>query len=550
MELLIEASLWQPQWAALLQRWQQQGHRWQLLLGKEAAAALDQAQLPWAICPPDDLLCPGALLAAWLDGDLLADFHADPSRQILISASTSLVTLAKEQGLLTLGPVGADLPLTAEGDLGAVLNRLLARRVMMPTLAEDLHAAGVVLRPLQAADDREIARYCSDEALARYTLNIPHPYPPEAARDWLALSWRKAALGLGWSWAITLPEGQGEDCSAPLVGVISLHWNGELAWWVGVPWQNRGLATRAAELVKGFAFAQLTLPALTARHMPDNLASGRVMTKLGMFYCGRRHISGRQPCEVSYWRLDRTLPLSVPLQTDMTRWLADERIAVAILRDPATSDRQSANGKRVISLFMDEAGIGEDSFSLQCPPHLERSLELHCYPVALLAQAEPEQLPHLGGVLLKDRDEQGLVWLLQMAALQRQGPALLSREERVLRLHWFNQLVAQALGGHGDSPQMRYQQLRLLVELPELADELDGCWHQAPELTFERLAQEAPALWLAYREALNRVTPTALLALQQQFAARFPESTLPFLDKGTQSDQQLCGIMPALLYEE
>ena len=54
--------------------------------------------------------------------------------------------------------------------------------------------------------------------------------------------------------------------------------------------------------------------------------------------------------------------------------------------------------------------------------------------------------------------------------------------------------MAQALGDdHGDSPQIRYQQLRLLVELPELADELDGCWHQEPELTFDRLAREAPA---------------------------------------------------------
>ncbi|MEH8261868.1 GNAT family N-acetyltransferase [Aeromonas veronii] len=546
MELLIEASLWQPQWAALLQVWQQQGHRWQLLLGKEAAAALDQTDAPWASSPPDGVLCPGALLAAWLDGDLLADFHVDPSRQILISASTSLLTLAREQGLLTLGPVGADLPLTPEADLGAVLNRLLARRVTVPTLAEGHSLSGVVLRPLQAADEREIVRYCSDEALARYTLNIPHPYPPEGARDWLALSWRKAALGLGWSWAITLPEEPG----AALLGVISLHWNGELAWWVGVPWQNRGLATRAAGLVKGFAFDQLQLPALTARHMPDNLASGRVMAKVGMHYRGRRHISGRQPCEVSYWRLDRAPSLPNPLPEEISRWLADERIAVVILWDPVTLDRQSANGKLAISLFVDERGAGEKPCSLHCPPHLERLLALHCYPVDLLEQAEPEQLSHLGGVLLKDRDEQGLAWLLQLAALQRQGPDLLSREERASRRHWFNQLMAQALGGNCDSSQIRYQQLRLLVELPELVDELDGCWHQTPELTFARLAREAPALWLAYREAMNRVTPATLTALQQQFAARFPECTLPFLDKGTQNDQPLCGIMPALLYEE
>lgn len=546
MELLIEATLWQPQWTALLRHWQQRGHRWQLLLGKEAASALDQSDAPWASCPPDGVLCPGVLLAAWLDGDLLADFHVDPSRQILISASTSLLTLAREQGLLTLGPVGADLPLTPEADLGAVLNRLLARRVTVPTLVEDHPLSGVVLRPLQAADDREIVRYCSDEALARYTLNIPHPYPPEGARDWLALSWRKAALGLGWSWAITLPEEQG----AALVGVISLHWNGELAWWVGVPWQNRGLATRAARLVKGFAFDQLQLPALTARHMPDNLASGRVMAKLGMHYRGRRQLSGRQPCEVSYWRLDRapTLPNSLP--EEIAHWLADERIAVVILWDPATSNRQAANGKLAISLFVDETGSGEALCSLRYPPHLEQLLELRCYPVDLLDQAEPEQMSHLGGVLLKDRDEQGLAWLLQLAALQRQGPDLLNREERASRLHWFNQLMAQAMEEQGDLPQIRYQQLRLLVELPELVDELDGYWYQAPELTFARLSKEAPALWLAYCEAMNRVTPATLSALQQQFAARFPECTLPFLDKGTQSDQPLCGIMPALLYEE
>jgi len=546
MELLIEATLWQPQWAGLLHVWQQHGHRWQLLLGKEAAASLDQTAAPWAGCPPDGVLCPGALLAAWLDGDLLVECDGDPCGQILVSASTSLLTLAREQGLLTLGPQGADLLLTPEADLGAVLNRLLGRRVTVPTLAEDQPLSGIVLRPLQGADEREIVHYCSDEALARYTLNIPHPYPPEGARDWLALSWRRAALGLGWSWAITLPEEQG----AALVGVISLHWNGELAWWVGVPWQNRGLATRAAVLVKAFAFDQLKLPALTARHMPDNLASGRVMAKLGMHYQGRRHISGRQPCEVSYWRLDRAVCLTALLLDEVTRWLADERIAVVILHDLAATHRPWANGKLIISLFVDENEAGETPCDWLCPPHLEEVLALHSYPVDLLVQAEPEQLAHLGGVLLKERDELGLTWLLQLATLQRQGPALLGREERVSRLRWLNQSMVGGLGEQGDSPQIRYQQLQLLVALPELVDELDGCWHQSPELTFARLAREAPALWHAYRQVMNRVTPEGWQALIQQFAARFPEGTLPFFDKGTQSDQPLCGIMPPLLYEE
>ncbi|MFB2864589.1 GNAT family N-acetyltransferase [Aeromonas sp. MdU4] len=547
MELLIEGSLWQPHWHQVVNHWQQQGHRWQLLLGQEVAATLEHQSAPWAGLTPDGIMCPGALLAAWLDGDLLPQHHADPTRQILISASTSLLTLAKEQGLLTLGPVGADLVLNEYSDLGAVLNRLLARRLQVPSLQERDCDAPLQLRALRTEDEDEIVRYCSDEAIARYTLNIPHPYPPEGARDWLALSWRKAALGLGWSWAITLPQGAEE---APLIGVISLHWNGELAWWVGVPWQGRGIATRAARLVKAFAFGQLHLPAITARHMPENLASGRVMAKLGMHYRGRRQISGRQPCDVSYWRLDRAPSLATPLLDELSRWCADPAIAVVILGAPDMASEPDGCGKLALSLFMDETDAGERHPCPPCSPQLAMQLEIACYPVSLLDQADPEQLSLLGGVLLKDRDEQGLAWLLQLAALQRQGSELLSREERALRRHGFNQQMAQALGASHESPLGRYQQLQLLVELPERVDELDGRWHLSPNVTLERLAREAPALWLAYCEAMNRVTPSALQTLQRQFAARFPECTLPFLDKDAQSARQLCGIMPPLWYEE
>lgn len=96
-----------------------------------------------------------------------------------------------------------------------------------------------------------------------------------------------------------------------------------------------------------------------------------------MHYRGRRQLSGRQPCEVSYWRLDRA-PSSLPISVseEIACWLADERIAVVILWDPATSNRQSANGKLAISLFVDETGTGLDPRSLRCPPHLERFLAL------------------------------------------------------------------------------------------------------------------------------------------------------------------------------
>ncbi|WP_310597779.1 GNAT family N-acetyltransferase [Aeromonas aquatica] len=401
MELLIEGGLWQPHWQGALQAWRGQGHRWQLLQSKRAAHYPEGEAAPWAACPPDGTLSASALLAAWLDGDEAPCMGADPSQRILISASSALLILAKESGLLTLGPVGADLALNAGDDLAAVLRQLLARRLVIPELREPEGPGALVLRPLRPEDEADIARYCSDEALARYTLNIPHPYPPEAARDWLALSGRKAALGLGWTWALTLDPA---DEPAPLIGVISLHWNGELAWWVGLPWQNRGLATRAAALVRSFAFEAAKLPALTARHMPDNLASGRVMAKLGMHYGGRSTGTDRYPGELSHWRLDRSLALPEQVLARLAPLLADPQVAVVILHSAWA--RGEDGGALELALFMDNADLGSERARIAGV-----ELVIRRHPFAWLARRDPWQESHCGGALLKDRGESGLDYL-------------------------------------------------------------------------------------------------------------------------------------------
>ncbi|MGL5813704.1 MAG: GNAT family N-acetyltransferase [Aeromonas sp.] len=402
MELLIEGGLWRPHWLAALQAWRGQGHSWQLLQSKRAGRD-PQIPAPWAACPPDGILSASALLAAWLDGDEAPVMAVDPSRQILICTSSALLILAKESGLLTLGPVGADLTLGPDDDLAVVLERLLARRLSIPELREPGPGA-LVLRPLRAEDEAEIARYCADGALARYTLNIPHPYPSEAARDWLAMSGRKAALGLGRTWALSLPTGSEP---APLLGVISLHWSGELAWWVGVPWQNRGLATRAATLVKRFAFEQWQLPALTARHMPDNLASGRVMAKIGMHCCGVRAGTDGQGT-LSHWRLDRAPILSAPLRASLIPWLEDERVVVAILHGPW--EREGSGNTPELALFMDDEmdGEGQDG----TPGRATAGLVVRSHPVSWLEGEGPLSWTHGDGVLLKERGELGLNYLL------------------------------------------------------------------------------------------------------------------------------------------
>jgi len=57
---------------------------------------------------------------------------------------------------------------------------------------------------------------------------------------------------------------------------------GELGYWVGVPFWNRGYATEASSAIVGYGFEHLGLNRIWAGHFVGNEASGRVQQKIGM----------------------------------------------------------------------------------------------------------------------------------------------------------------------------------------------------------------------------------------------------------------------------
>lgn len=145
----------------------------------------------------------------------------------------------------------------------------------------DLHTVRLLLRPFTAADAGDVRRLAGEFAVADTTLNVPHPYEPGMAEDWIeshAPGWDAGELAV---YAITLREG-GE-----LVGAISLQVDREyrranLGYWIGTPYWNRGYCTEAAAAIVDFGFDTLELHRIHASHLARNPASGRVMQKLGM----------------------------------------------------------------------------------------------------------------------------------------------------------------------------------------------------------------------------------------------------------------------------
>ena len=84
-----------------------------------------------------------------------------------------------------------------------------------------------------------------------------------------------------------------------LKGIMNLEMKkdniAEIGYWVGRRHWGKGLATEAAKLIVREGFKKLKLHKIYATHHPKNIASGRVMQKLGMKYEGtlRQHVKSR-----------------------------------------------------------------------------------------------------------------------------------------------------------------------------------------------------------------------------------------------------------------
>ena len=149
----------------------------------------------------------------------------------------------------------------------------------------------LILRPFTVDDAPHVQRLAGDRAVAETTLLIPHPYPDGAAEQWIGTHEATFEKGEGVVFAITGRE------DGALLGAISLdirpaHRRAEMGYWIGKPYWNQGYATEAAAAMLGYAFNRLELNRIHAEHFGQNLASGRVMAKIGMKREGvlRRHM--------------------------------------------------------------------------------------------------------------------------------------------------------------------------------------------------------------------------------------------------------------------
>lgn len=158
--------------------------------------------------------------------------------------------------------------------------------------APTLTTKRLVLRELTLDDARAVATRAGDRRVAKYLIAVPSPYPMTLATRWIAARIAWWAQGRGITLAIARREAPRE-----LLGSVSLRRfvrdrRAELGYWLGADAWGDGVATEAAGALVDFGFAELGLSRIYAHVLEGNVASCRVLEKLGMINEGirRQHV--------------------------------------------------------------------------------------------------------------------------------------------------------------------------------------------------------------------------------------------------------------------
>ncbi len=137
----------------------------------------------------------------------------------------------------------------------------------------------IILRPFDESDAASILEQLKNGVVGRNMSNVPYPYTINDAKKFIAHSKKSGINKADYHFCI---ESEGK-----LVGAVSLskvdlkNRHAVLGYWLGRPYWRKGIMSEAVFLILKFAFEKLKLNRIEAKTMAPNIASARLLEKLG-----------------------------------------------------------------------------------------------------------------------------------------------------------------------------------------------------------------------------------------------------------------------------
>ncbi|MDX1582802.1 MAG: GNAT family protein [Thermoanaerobaculia bacterium] len=146
---------------------------------------------------------------------------------------------------------------------------------------DTLETDRLILRSLTESDVTRMTELAGDWDIAARTLSLPHPYDEADAREFLERARERQNSGEGATFGI-VERTSGRFIGCCGIELVKIHRCGELGYWIGKPYWNRGFASEAVGRLISWSFSTLGIEKITARVFDGNHASSRVLKKVGM----------------------------------------------------------------------------------------------------------------------------------------------------------------------------------------------------------------------------------------------------------------------------
>jgi len=144
----------------------------------------------------------------------------------------------------------------------------------------------IVLRPYRDDDVPDIVENINDEAISRFTINIPFPYGPRDAEDFLSKNRKWFLEGSSINLAITYKDSDRVIGGIGLMNIERKFHNAEIGYWLGKDHWGKGIVPKCVHAMVRFGFERLSLQRISAVIFSPNERSKSVLLKNGFVHEG------------------------------------------------------------------------------------------------------------------------------------------------------------------------------------------------------------------------------------------------------------------------
>lgn len=168
-----------------------------------------------------------------------------------------------------------------------------------------LHGKRIRLSPWKASDAKVLAELCNDKTIHNFT-GVPYPYTIKHARDFIKKSRKKLKAQSGFAFAIVLKEINKPVGCVDLIEISKRHRRGEIGYWLGRHYRQKGYMGEALQIMLKFCFNRLKLNRVEITCAKENFASKRTIENSGAKFEGmlrKRNFSGNKFHDVMMYGL-------------------------------------------------------------------------------------------------------------------------------------------------------------------------------------------------------------------------------------------------------